>query len=79
MLCKAPILFSLYFDKIIDVVPNWSPFVSFCHLLSALQMCTPQSVHADFNQYGPGLDGNVYNIYFFQSIKILELLGLWFS
>ena len=61
---QGPILFSLYFDKIIDVFPNWSPFVSFCHLLSALQMCTPQSVHADFNQYGPGLDGNVYSIYF---------------
>ena len=61
---QGPILFSLYFDRSIEVFPNWSPFVSLCHLLSALQLCEPLAIHSDFNLYGPGLDGNVYSIYF---------------
>lgn len=61
---QGPILFSLYFDGTIQVFENWSPFISVCHLLSMFQLCTPSAMHAEFNLYGDGLDGNVYSLYF---------------
>ena len=61
---QGPILFSLYFDNVIEVFPNWSPFASICHMLSGFGLCVPLPIHAQFNLYGPGLDGNVYSIYF---------------
>ena len=61
---QGPVLFSLYFDGTVRVFENWNPFISVCHLLSIVQLCTPLPMHSEFNLYGDGLEGNVYSLYF---------------
>lgn len=74
-LYQGPVLFSRYFTGEIDVETKWDFLNSACHMLSKLDFCEPLPLHQSFSEYGVGLPGNVYSIYY-SVIPIYGILGL---
>ena len=79
---QGPVLFARYFDGSISLEPYWSPFSSMCHMLSFVGMCAPDPQHLEFNAYAPGVEGNVYSMYFslypkFGVIGVIAFLSLY--